>query len=393
MNANRSGLKEMKLFKKIKLVFLFFIIQLINACSKPDKGYLMYVGTYTGQGSDGIYAYHFNPDKGELIPIGLVAKTDNPTFIAIDSTEKFLYAVNELDSFQNQPTGAISVFAIDKKSGQLKLLQQISSLGAAPAHLSVDKSGRNLLVANYNGGNFVVFPIGIDGQLAPHTTLKQDSGSSVKPEQQGPHAHFIQATNNNKFVLTADLGIDKIIINRFNDKTGILTPAGSGFAKLEPGSGPRHIAFSPSGKYVYVLNELNSTVTVFSLDDETGVMQSKQVLSTLPENFKGNNSGAEIEVDSKGKFLYVSNRGDNSIGQFSINSDDGSLKPVDWISSGGKTPRNFAIDPTGKWLFAANQDSDNIAMFRIDAANGRLKQVSDSTRLVAPVCIRLMSLK
>ena len=384
----------MILLQKMKLVFLFFIILLINACSKPDKGYIMYVGTYTGHGSDGIYAYHFNPENGELNPVGLVAKTDNPSFIAIDSAGRFLYAVNELDTFQNQPAGAISVFAIDKKSGQLKLLQQISSLGAAPAHLSLDMTGRYLMVANYNGGNFAVFPIGSDGQLGSHTALIQDSGSSVNPgQQQVPHSHFIQATNNNRFVMTADLGIDKIIINRFDDKTGILTPAEKGFAQLEPGSGPRHIAFSPSGKFMYVLNELNSTVTVFSLNGETGEMQTKQVFSTLPENFTGNNSAAEIVTDAKGKFIYASNRGDNSIVRFSINSNDGNLKPEGWISSGGKTPRNFVIDPTGQWLFAANQDSDNIAVFRIDPANGRLNQVSDSTRLVAPVCIRFLPLR
>jgi len=383
----------MKNLKILKFTFLLLPFLLIQACSSPKNEFLVYMGTYTGHGSDGIYAYRFNPVKGDLTPIGLVAKTDNPSFIAIDSAGQFLYAVNELDSFQNQPAGAVSVFAIDRKSGQLKLLQQISSLGAAPAHLSLDKSGRYLLVANYNGGNAAVFPIGADGQLGPHTSLIQDSGSSVNPyRQSGPHAHFIQATNDNKFVLVADLGIDKIIINRFDATTGSLTPADSAFARLAPGSGPRHIAFTPSGKFVYVLNELTSTITVFSYQSETGAMQSKQTLSTLPANFSGNNSGAEIVADARGKFLYVSNRGDNSIALFSINSNDGSLQPVEWTSSGGKTPRNFEIDPTGNWLFAANQNSDNIVLFKIDEASGRLSQYSDSTKVVSPVCLRFLSL-
>lgn len=393
MQKTIENLKKMKQLNIIKLAFLLIPVLLIQACSAPDHGYLVYVGTYTGNGSDGIYAYRFNPAKGELNSIGLVAKTDNPSFIAIDSAGQFLYAVNELDLFQNGPAGAISVFSINKESGQLKFLQQTSSLGAAPAHLSLDRSGRYLLVANYNGGNVAVFPIGSDGLLGRQTSLIQDSGSSVNPDRQaGPHAHFIHATIDNKFVMTADLGIDKVLIHRFDANTGLLTPADSGYVKLEPGSGPRHIAFSPSGKFIYVLNELTSTITTFLYEAETGKMQMKMTLSTLPKNFAGNNSAAEIVVDTKGKFLYVSNRGNNTIAHFSVNSDDGSLKPIEWISSGGKTPRNFEIDPTGQWLFAANQGSDNITLFRIDKVTGRLNQISDSTKLNSPVCIRFLKL-
>lgn len=392
MKATTVNPGNKKNLQILKLAFLLLPFLLLQACSSPKKEFLAYVGTYTGHGSDGIYAYRFNPDKGVLTPIGLVAKTDNPSFIAIDSAGQFLYAVNELDSFQNKPTGAVSAFEIDKKSGQLKLLQQISSLGAAPAHLSLDKSGRYLLVANYNGGNAAVFPVAADGQLGLNTALIKDSGSSVNPDRQaGPHAHFIRVTNDNKFVMLADLGIDKIIISRFDANTGSLTPADSGYATLEPGSGPRHIAFTPSGKFVYVLNELTSSITAFSYESETGLMQKKQTLSSLPKNFNGNNSAAEIAVDAKGKYLYVSNRGDNSIGLFSINPDDGSLMPVDWISSGGKAPRHFEIDPTGQWLFAANQESGNIVLFRIDKTTGKLNQISDSTILNSPVCIRFLS--
>ena len=381
----------MRILKLVPLLLLFLIVQ---ACSSPKSEFLVYVGTYTGHGSDGVYAYRFNPSKGELSPLGLAAKTVNPSFITLDSAGRFLYAVNELDSFQNRPTGAVSVFAIDRQSGKLKLLQQISSLGAAPAHLSLDKSGRYLMVANYNGGNVAVFPIGNDGQLGPHTSMIQDSGSGSNPDRQaGPHAHFIQATNDNKNVMTADLGIDKVLINRLDAKTGSLTPAGSGFAQLEPGSGPRHLAFNSSGKFVYVLNELTSTVTTFSFESENGMMQMKQTLSTMPKNFSGKNTAAEITVDAKGQFLYASNRGDNSIGLFSINSVDGSLTPVEWFPSGGKSPRNFEIDPIGQWLFAANQDSGNIVLFRIDKTTGKLNQISDSTKLSSPVCIRFLELK
>ena len=190
--------------------------------------------------------------------------------------------------------------------------------------------------------------------------------------------------------MVADLGIDKVLVYRFDSKTGTLTPADSGFAKLDPGSGPRHIAFPPSGKFVYVLNELSSTVTVFSFETESGVMETKQTLSTLPRNFSGMNTAAEIAIDGQGQFLYVSNRGDNSIGLFAINSNDGSLTPVEWISSGGETPRHFMIDPTGQWMMVANQNSNNLILFRIDQSTGRLIKTSQSSEVTSPVCIRFL---
>jgi 6-phosphogluconolactonase len=382
-------LLNLKIYENLKLLCLLLPILFLQACSAPDAGYLVYVGTYTGHGSDGIYAFRFNPETGNLTKIGLAAVTENPSFITMDGDGRFLYAVNELDTFENKSSGAVSVFAINQKTGKLDLLQQVSSLGAAPAHVSLDKSGRFLMVANYNGGNVVVFPVNNDGRLGRQTSLIQDSGSSVNPDRQaGPHAHFIGVTNDNKFAMVADLGIDQVLIFRFNANTGSLTPADTGMVKLNPGSGPRHIAFSPSGKYIYVLNELTSTITAFLIDAETGKMQPGAYISTLPENFSGFNKAAEISVDLKGRFLYASNRGDNSIGVFSINSGDGSLTPVEWISSGGKTPRNFEIDPTGQWLLAANQDSDNIVIFRIDQVTGKLIQTSQTSGVSAPVCIR-----
>ncbi len=370
------------------LLLLPFVV--FFACTNSVQTQLVYVGTYTGNGSEGIYAYRFNPENGKLNPIGLVAKTDNPSFITIDSAGQFLYAVNEVDSFQNQYTGALSVYKINKESGDLQFLQQIPSLGAAPAHLSLDKSGRYLLCANYNGGNIAVFPIGDDGRLGSHTAFVQDTGSSINPERQaGPHAHFIKATNDNKFVAVADLGIDKVLIFQFDTSNGSLKPCDFGL-KLEPGSGPRHLAFAPSEKFIYVLNELSSTISVFSFELETGMMQPLQSLSTLPDDFSVKNTSAEIVIDTKGRFLYISNRGADNIGLFRISPKDGSLEAVEWISSGGQTPRNFEIDPSGQWLLAANQESGNIAIFRIDSDNGKLKQISDSTKIVSPVCISFL---
>lgn len=389
----KTFLHRLLLINHIWLIWILSPILMFHACARETLN-LVYVGTYTGHGSDGIYAFRFNPKNGELRKIGLAAKTDNPSFISIDRDGKFLYAVNELDSFENKPTGAVSVFAINRETGALELLQQISSLGAAPAHLSLDKKCHYLMVANYNGGNVTVFPIERDGKLGPHSEFIQNTGSGINPDRQsGPHAHFIQVTNDNRFIMVADLGIDQVLVFRFDVNTGSLIPANPGFVKLNPGSGPRHLAFTPSGKYVYVLNELTSTITAFSYESETGVMQAMQTLSALPKNFSGKNTAAEIVADAKGKFLYVSNRGENSIGLFSINPNNGKLTPVEWIPSGGRIPRNIVIDPTGNWLFAANQDSDNIVIFRIDQITGKLFQTSQTSGIGSPVCIRFTSTK
>jgi 6-phosphogluconolactonase len=360
----------------------------MNAAEVRDNEYLMFVGTYTGKGSEGIYSYRFNPATGELASLGLAASTDNPSFLAVDPKGRFLYAVNELDAFQNKPTGAVSAFAIDRLSGKLKLLQQVSSLGGGPAYVSLDRSARYLMVANYGSGNYAVFPIGNDGRLGAHSAFVQDAGSSVNPERQaGPHAHSIQVTNDNRLAIVADLGLDKLLLYRFDETMGSLTSSRRGFVKVAPGAGPRHVAFDPSGRFVYVVNELASTITVFDYRSTPGTLDSKQTIPALPKNFAGKNTAAQISVDSKGRFLYVSNRGDNSIGVFSINPNDGRLTVVGWVSSGGKTPRNFAIDPTGKWLFAANQDSDDIKLFQIEPDSGRLIPASRSVKVGSPVCL------
>jgi len=378
-------------FRITQLFFLVVSAWLVLACSSSKKDNLVYVGTYTGKGSDGIYSCRFNSTNGSLAMIGLAAKTVNPSFVAFGKDEKFLYAVNEIDTFQQKPSGAISVFAVDKKSGNLEFLQQVPSLGAAPCHISVDHSGKYLLVANYNGGNFAVFPIETDGRLRTASSFIQNSGKGANPDrQQGPHAHFIQSTPDNHFIMVADLGIDKIVLYRFYDKSGTVSPADSGFIKLDPGSGPRHLSFSKDGKSVYVLNELTSTVTVFAFEQGTGFTQKKQSVSALPSTFSGTNTAAEIATDPKGKFLYVSNRGDNSIAVFSIDPKDGTLSPIEWVPCGGTGPRHFEIDPDGKWLLCANQYSGNVVVFLIDQSTGRLVQTNQSLEINQPVCIRFL---
>jgi 6-phosphogluconolactonase len=376
-----------RILKLIGLVTILFVV----SAAAPAAEHLLYVGTYTGTGSEGIYAFRFDSATGETSSLGLAAATANPSFLAIDPEGRFLYAVNELEAFRDQPTGAVSAFAIDKRSGMLKLLHQVSSLGGSPAHLSLDRSARNLLVANYGGGNMAVFPVGSDGRLGEPSAFVQNTGSSVNPERQTkPHAHFIGLSRDNRLAITADLGLDKLLLHRFDAATGSLTPANPAFVTTEPGSGPRHVAFGPSGEFVYVLNELSSTTTVYSYNPDLETLHSLQTISTLPEGYDGANTGAEIVVDAAGRTLYVSNRGHDSIAVFSIDPDDGSLESLGWAPSGGAMPRNFVIDPTGQWLLTANQTSNSIHLLRIDPDSGRLTPTDRSLELSSPVCLRLV---
>ncbi len=367
---------------------LLCLILAASLASAADFSQLVYVGTYTDKDSKGIYAFRFDPASGEMGPIELAAESSNPSFLAVDSAAAHLYAVNELDVFDGSKTGAISVFEIDRRSGKLKLLQQVSSAGAGPAHLSLDRSGRYVLVANYGGGNFAVFPIEKDGRIGPRTAFVQDTGSSVnKDRQASPHAHEILASGDNHLVMVADLGTDELMVYRFNAADGSLTANKPPFAKVSPGSGPRHFAVAPSGKFLYLVNELANNVAAFSFNASTGQLHNLQTISTLPQGFKGENTTAEIQVDAAGKFLYVSNRGDDSIAVFAIDARDGKLSFVERVPTGGKEPRHFTLDPTGKWLFAANQNSNTINLFSVDSASGRLTATSHAIQVPAPVCV------
>ncbi len=349
---------------------------------------LVFVGTYTGHGSQGIYAYRFDLETGQTTSIGLVAETENPTFLAVHPSGRFLYAVNEVDEYEGKPSGSVSAFAIDRKTGALRLLNRVGSLGKGPAHLSLDQTGKYLLVANYGGGNVAVFPIGDDGRIGTSTSFVQHSGSGANPERQaGPHAHQIIVSSDNRFVLVADLGLDEVLVYKFDAKHGTLSPNNLQFAKTEPGAGPRHAAFQPNGRILYVLNELTSTVDTFSFDPRSGKTKELESLSTLPKNFAGKNTDAEIVVDAKGKFVYASSRGHDSMTVFTVDPKTGRLSQVQDISSGGKAPRNFAIDPTGKWLFAANQNSNNIVLFQVDPNTGQLTPIQRVLETNAPVCV------
>jgi 6-phosphogluconolactonase len=360
------------------------------AASKPKPAgsrYLAFVGTYTEKtGSKGIYAFDFDADTGQLAAKGVAAETVNPSWVAIHPNGKFAYAANETG-----PNSTVTSFAVDAKSAKLTQLNQLSVLGADPCYLSFDKTGKYLFVANYSSGNVVVFPILGDGKLGEHTANVKDAGTlgPNKQRQEAPHAHWVHVSPDNRFVFVSDLGLDAILSYRFNPANGTLTPNNPPAGKLPPGSGPRHVAFSPHGKYIYVVSELANTVTAFSYNADKGTLFELQILSTLPSTFVGRNDDAEISVDPNSKWLFASNRGRDTIAVFAINPD-GTLHHVGEYPTGGKEPRHFTIDPTGKFLLAENQNSNSIVVFRIDQTSGALAKVSEADNIPSPVCLTFL---
>jgi len=359
--------------------------------AQAADNFLAYVGTYSDRGGKGIYAYRFDSKTGKLVDLGLAVATPDPSFLAISKDGKFLYAVNETSTYQGQPTGSVSSFAIHKDTGKLTPLNTLSSRGAGPAHLAIDRSGKSLLVANYDGGNVAVFPILENGSLGDASAFVQHKGSSVVPDRQkGPHAHDIAMSPDNRFALVADLGLDQVIVYPFDPAKGTLgTPH---VVKVHPGAGPRHLAFSPNGKFVYLINEIQSTINSFSYSAANGELQELQAVSTLPKTFKGANDTAEIEVHPSGRFLYGSNRGQDSVVLFTIDPAKGTLTNAGFTLTRGKTPRNFVIDPTGRWLFAENHESDDFVIFKIDEKTGQLTPHGDALQVPAPVCVRFVAL-
>jgi len=347
---------------------------------------LLFVGTYTTKGSKGIYAYKFDAATGELKNVGLAAETPQPSFLVVSHDGKFLYAANEMQDFGGQKSGAVSAFAVEA-SGKLKALNQLASRGADPAHITLDRTGKFLIAANYTGGNLTVFPLAADGSLSEASDFVQHKGSSVNRErQEGPHPHEVVMSPDNRFVLVPDLGLDEIVIYPFDAAKGKLEKPHS--VKVEPGSGPRHIAFSKDGRFVYLMTEMKSAIVAYSYDKSDANLKELQTISTLPADFKGENTGAEIELHPAGAFLYASNRGDNnSIAVFAVDPKSGKLKLEQIESTQGKTPRHFTIDPSGKWLLAENQDSDTIVSFRIDSKTGRLAASGQKVEISSPTCI------
>jgi 6-phosphogluconolactonase len=348
----------------------------------------VYIGSYTESmahvqaKSRGISVFRLDPASGALTPVQTLSGLANPSYLAVEPRRRCLYAVEEIED------GRVCALRIDPASGALTLLNRQSSHGNAPAHLSVDGEARNVLVANYENGSIAVLPIHDDGSLGPATAIVQHVGGSVDPErQQGPHAHYIVADPANRLVLVADLGLDAVLSYQLDSAAGALTPHDTPSTALEPGGGPRHLAFSPDGRYAYVINELDSTLTACAYDAVSGRLRPIQRLSTIPAGFEGEQSTAAVRVAPSGRFVYGSNRGHDSIAIFTSDPATGVLTLVGHESTQGATPRDFNIDPTGTFLLAANQDSDTVVTFRIDQATGRLSATGHVTEVMTPVCI------
>jgi 6-phosphogluconolactonase len=357
---------------------------------KTAAQYVIYIGTYTTkQESKGIYAYRFDSGAGKFNEIGLAAESTDPSFLAVHPSGKYLYAVNEVGDFNGQKSGALSAFSIDHKTRKLTLLNQVSTHGAGPCYVSLDSMGRWVLVANYDGGSVATFEVQGDGSLSLVKGFVQHSGSSVdKERQEGPHAHWIGVSPDNRFALAVDLGLDDVLVYKLDPARGSLAPNTPPFAQVKPGSGPRHFAFHPNGKFGYVLSEMATTVTAFSYDAKKGALTAIQTVPTLPKDYSGPTEAAEIVVHRSGKFLYASNRaGVDTITIFSIDPSKGTLKETGRVSTKGRTPRSFAIDPTGAYLLAANQESGNVVVFKIDPSTGALTPTGEEVKVPAPVSV------
>jgi 6-phosphogluconolactonase len=387
----------MKISRRLFALLLFSLapILLHLRAQTPEKPaakgqYIAYVGTYTSKtNSKGIYAYRFDAEKGQLTPIGIAAESVDPSFLAIHPNGKYLYAVNEIGNFNGGTSGALSAFAIDPKTSALKFLNQVPTRGAGPCYVSLDKNGSFVLVANYDSGSIASFPVHDDGSLGTASGFVQHSGTGPNKErQEGPHAHWIATSPDNHFALVADLGLDDVLVYKFDDVQGKLTPNSPPYAQVKPGSGPRHLAFAPNGKFAYLITEMASTVVAFSYNAEKGTLTTLQTLPNLPKDYNGVKEAAEITVHPNGKFVYASNRGSaNSIAAYKVDGAKGTLTPIGIFPTGGKIPRHFTIDPTGKFLIAANADSNNLVIFKIDEATGALTPTGKEVAALSPQCI------
>jgi 6-phosphogluconolactonase len=387
----------------ILALFIFLAVPGLTDASENNgvapvnrDSYFMYVGTYTQEGSTskGIYVYRYDSGSAKVTSLGLAAQTINPSFLAVHPNRHFLYAVNELGDYKGQKSGGVSAFAIDNATGKLTLLNEVASGGADPCYISVDKTGKFVLVANYTGGNVSVFPILKDGSLGEASAFVQHTGHGTNPKrQEAPHAHSIDLSPDNRFAIVDDLGLDETLVYKFDSSKGSVTLNDPPFAKADAGAGPRHFALAPNGKFAYVIHEMGSTVSVFDYDAAAGVLHQVQTISTIPKDFTRLNEDAEIEVHPSGKFLYASNRGHDSIAVFAIDPNKGTLSLIEYVPTKGQSPRHFQIDPTGSLLFAENEKSDNIVIFRIDARTGRLAPTGKVLDISQPVCVKFVPIE
>ena len=355
--------------------------------------YWMYTGTYSTGGSRGIYAYRFETGSGKIVPAGVAAATSNPSFLVAHPDGKLLFAVNE-DGSETAP-GSVSSFSINPKTGRLTLVNKVSSRGGGPCHLALDRSANWLAVANYASGSVAVLPVAADGKLGEASDFAQQRGLSVnRARQSGPHAHAALFSPDNRFLLVADLGADRIFIYRFDAAHGRITPNDPPFAEGPLGGGVRHMVFHPNGKMLYAINELASSVTTFRYDLERGALEDLQTVSTLPESFKGKNTAAEIAMDAAGARVYASNRGHDSLALLAVDPVVFTLTAMEFPSIMGRTPRHFALDPEGKNVVVACQDSGLLLVFRVHPVTGQIQpRTRAATKVPNPVCVTFVPMR
>jgi 6-phosphogluconolactonase len=358
----------------------------------PQKGPMtIFVGTYSGPKSKGIYHLQLDPATGKLSDPVVAAETVNPSYLAIAPSHRFLYCIGEVDNFEGSHKGVVSAFSIDPTTNDLTLLNHQPSGGGGPCYIALDKDGRNAIVNNYGTGSVESLPIGPDGRLGDPVSVIQHVGTGPdKTRQEGPHAHSINFDPANRFALACDLGLDKIFVYRFDAAKGTLTPNDPPFVATAPGSGPRHLAFGTTGRFAYVAQEMARSVAAFAYDADKGVLTPIQSISAMPDDAPKGGSAADIHVHPNGKFLYSSDRGSDTIAIFSIDPQTGKLTAAGRQSTMGKTPRNFAIDPTGTYLIAANQGSNMLVVFSIDQTTGALAPTGNTATVQAPVCVKFV---
>lgn len=391
-------------FTRILILIISLSSSTVFAAARPaQKGeYILFVGTYTEENSTskGIYSYQYDAQTGKVTALGLAAETTNPSWVTIHPNGRFVYAANEIGNYKGLKDGGLSAFSIDRDkdgrpTGKLTFLNEVPTHGTDPCYVTVDKTGKYVLVANYNDASLAVIRIEEDGSLGVGSNVIFHTGHSANPQRQrSAHVHSVDLSPDNRFAYVDDLGIDGLLVYKFDDSKGTLTSNGPKYATFDPGAGPRHFALHPSEKFAYVVSEMQGTVTAFSNDPATATLQRLQTISTLPQDFKGEIEDAEIEIHPSGKFLYASNRGDgNSIAVFSIDADNGTLTSIEYVPTQGKTPRSFAIDPTGTLLFVANQGSNNIVVFGIDQKTGHLTPTGQVLDGASPVCLKFLKIE
>lgn len=366
-----------------------------------DEPSFVYIGTYNnfdmlnpqraapaGERSKGLYVARFDPGKGTLSAPEVAAEAVNPTFIAFHPTRPVLYAANENHQASLSPPSGVSAFGIDAATGRLTLLNQVAPGGTGACYVKVDAEGRDVLVANFTSGSVAVLPLEPDGRLKPASAFVQHQGTGPSPRQAGPHSHAINLTPDGRYAVAAEFGADRLFVYRFDARAGSLVPHDPPSVAVAPGSAPRHLVFDRAGRICYLLNEIANTITVFDFDGAKAAFKERQTISTLPAEFTGMNTAAELQVHPSGKFLFASNRGHHSIAVFPIQTG-GSLGAPKHYGVEGRTPRNFSLDPSGRWLIVANQSTNNVVVFAVDQLTGVLTPNGQSVTVPAPLCVRL----